>query len=212
MKNKRMAAVAVAVACTAAMGCAAHAGGLYVGGQYGATSLLNSAQDYATEQRNQFGGTASVTQDAAPDYARLYAGYRFNEVLALELGYAQSGKARLSASGSDRDGDPYTGTRTSRFGGLDLSALIHPMPPQRELFLRVGVTAYTTTAEEASQSRLLDEQNSTNSSGLGTLLGIGYDLKLGSGALRFEMGKLQDISNIGGNDATTYSVGYHYGF
>jgi len=212
MKKMRMIAVATAVACTAALGCAAHAGGLYLGGQYGAASLLNGTQDYASEQLNLFGGPAKVTQDGAPTYSRLYAGYRFNESVALELGYAQSGKARLSAAGNDRDGDPYTSTRTSRFSGLDLSALIRPLTTSRDLYLRVGVTSYATEAENQNLSRLLDDQSSTRSSGLGTMLGIGYDLKLGSGALRFELGRLQGISNIGGNDATTYSVGYHYGF
>ena len=97
--------------------------------------------------------------------------------------------------------------------GVDLSAVVSPFSSVRGLYFRAGITQFDTKDEVVwVNNGALRFTGSRSYDGLGTTFGIGYDWKLGPGALRVEANQMFSISDLRDNDAMTYSVGYLYAF
>ena len=179
--------------------CAAQAGGFYIGGQYGSA------------------GVKSEDVNTSVDSGRIFGGYRLNEVVAIELGYTQLNGANYTLNtttlGQRLLGRSAITRGTLTMNGLDLSAIVSPFSSVRGLYFRAGVTEFNTKDE---WTNFLDgaaqDSKSKTYGGLGTTFGIGYDWKLGPGALRFEANQMFSISDLRDNDAMTYSIGYLYAF
>ena len=186
--------------------------GFYLGGQYGYADL----KDYSQDRLMHIPGAAfsqTSSQDTTVGWGRLFGGYRLNEIVALELGYGQLGNSNFRTT-TTQPPFPSGSTRgTTRMEGLDLSAIISPFSSVRGLYFRAGVTEYTTQVQSTDyyDTDVLRSSSETFT-GMGTTLGVGYDWKLGPGALRFEATMLQSLSDIRDNDAMTYSAGYLYQF
>ena len=188
----------IALAAVAAT-CAAQAGGFYIGGQYGSAGV-------------KFGDV-----NTSVDSGRIFGGYRLNEVVALELGYTQLNGANYTEN-TTTPGQRMMGlssiTRgTLTMNGVDVSAIVSPFSSVRGLYFRAGVTEFNTKDEWTDfYNGAVQRSNSRTYGGLGTTFGVGYDWKLGSGALRIEANQMFSISDLRDNDAMTYSIGYLYAF
>jgi Outer membrane protein beta-barrel domain len=199
--------------------CAAHAGGFYVGGQLGTMSVKNWTQDSANRLVALGGGASSSSQDTGVGASRFFAGYNFNNIVGLELGYLNSGEVKGNLSGKDRSGAGYDGSFTIRTSGFDLSTIVHPFEvshngttPPSGLYLRAGISNYTTRIDATNTAASSVQWFSSSKTGNGTLVGLGYDLKLGPGALRFDLTAHQSMADLTNNDSTALSVGYLYQF
>ena len=201
--------VAAIAACMVA--CAAQAGGFYVGGQLGVMSFKNFTDDDA----QGISGPHSTSQDTQLAVGRLFTGYNINPLVGIELGYLQMADAKGSLSGTTAGGSKYGFDYTYRNSGFDLSAVVHPFESSRNgnqapsgLFLRAGVSQYTTSVNWVSGSYT----GSDSKTGTGTMLGLGYDWKLGPGALRLDATLHQSMADITNNDSLALSAGYVYPF
>lgn len=204
--KKTFAAIA---ACMVA--CAAQAGGFYVGGQLGIMSFKNWTADAGGGP----GSSETTSQDTQLPVGRIFGGYNFNPIVGIELGYLQMGDAKGSISGTRIDGSTYTSDYTYKNSGFDLSAVVHPFESSRNadeaptgLYLRAGLSQYTTSENETSDGY----SYSGSKTGTGTILGLGYDWKLGPGALRLDATLHQSMANVTDNDSLALSVGYLYAF
>ena len=191
--------------------CAAQAGGFYIGGQYGNAKLKDATSDLRGSRPADL--TTTGSQDTTISLARFFAGYRLNDVVAFEFGYNQSGESNFWLR-STRPGYPVSTTRGSfKSSGYDATVLVSPFSSVQGLFFRAGVTDFTVKVDQTFYANDTVTGSSSNSkSGTGAVLGLGYDWKIGSGAIRLEANQLLSVAGINDNDVTTYSIGYLYQF
>lgn len=208
MKKKTVLALAAGVL---ACGAAFAQGPFYAGVELGAATLKNQAQDLANTLVRINGGSSSVTQDTGLGFTRLFGGYNINKYVAAELGYVQSGYANTTFSGVSGSSVAYSGTAKLSVNGFDVSAIVHPMPDSgaKGLFFRAGMSSYT---QKIDVSGINIRGGSSSKSGTGVNLGIGYDLPVGPGDVRFSYTNLSSVAGISSNDSNAFSVGYLWKF
>ena len=211
--NKKLIAAAAAAAAFAS-GAVYAQSGFYAGAELGAATLKDESTDIAKSLVAAVGGSASVTQDRGLGFARLFGGYNFNKYVAAELGYVQSGYATANFSGVSGGAVPYSGNIKISISGFDIAAIIRPAADSaaKGLFLRLGVSSYTNKADATVTAGGVTGISSASKSGTGTNLGIGYDLPVGPGEVRFSYTNMSSVAGISGADTDAFSVGYLWKF
>jgi len=212
--KKTFAAIA---ACMVA--CAAQAGGFYVGGQLGVMTSKNLTDSAGSSVQQNLGGTVTSSQDTQAAAGRIFAGYNINPLVGIELGYLQMSDVKGSVAGTTAGNSNYSGDFTYRTSGFDVSAVVHPFEssasketPPTGLYLRAGISEYTLSGSSSSPASSFVSWRVNSLSGTGTILGLGYDWKLGPGALRLDATLHQSMANVTDNDSLALSVGYLYAF
>lgn len=115
------------------------------------------------------GSTPSVSEDNNTGAGRIFAGYKFNDNLSVELAYVKTGK--LKAKIND-DALGYSGSAKADVKGIELSALLSPSQLPN-LFFKAGAT-YLKVQSSASLTGAFSGSDSTEDKGLGYVLGAGY--------------------------------------
>lgn len=201
------------VAAAAALSFSAHAQvGFYIGAEGGVATIKDQSGDIARSLVSEFGGSATVTQDTALGFGRLFGGYQFNKFVAAELGYLKTSEATATFVGTGSGG--YAGDVALSISGFDLSAILKPFdkPGLNGLFFRAGVTSYEQKLTAYASTNAASARGTDTYSGTGTMFGIGYDLPVGPGAIRFQLNTLQKVGGESNSDTTSVSAGYRYAF
>jgi len=186
---------------------------LYGGIELGASRIDNQTGELAGAFVSEFGGSAVATQDANIGIARLFLGYRFDKMFAVEGGYFSTNKADYAVTGVTSialGGNPYTATAKVDYQGFDVAGLWYPMAEKIDdsgFFLKAGLhhseanASVTITGVGGSASVNLDE------SGTGTLFGAGYDWKFSNDAfLRAGITRYLKVAGESENNGTVYSL------
>lgn len=201
------------VAAAAALSFSAHAQtGFYIGAEGGVATIKDQSGDIARSLVNEFGGSATVTQDTGLGFARFYGGYQINKFVAAELGYLQTSEATATFRGTGSGG--YAGDVALSISGFDVSAVFKPFeqPGLNGLFFRAGLTSYEQKLTASASTNAASARGTDTYSGTGTMFGIGYDLPVGPGAIRFQLNTLQKVGGESNSDTTALSAGYRYAF
>ena len=191
---------------------AAMAMGFYAGIEGGTATVTDQTGTVAADLVNSLGGSAYVTQSANVGIFRGFVGYGIIPMVAIELGYVQTGDANLNITGVTGGNVAYAGTGTESVHGFDLSGILHPIlfGPGSGLFLRAGMSDYTETATLSLNSNFGSTYGSSSQSGTGENFGIGYDFGVGVGVLRTELTYAQNIANDSSSKSTSFQVGYYW--
>lgn len=201
------------IAAASALAFSAHAQtGFYIGAEGGIATIKDQSGEIARALVNELGGSATVTQDTGLGFARFFGGYQINKFVAAELGYLQTADAKANFSGTGSGG--YSGSVTLNISGFDASAVIKPFEQQglNGLFFRAGLTAYEQKLTASASNNAAAVRATQTYSGTGTMFGIGYDLPVGPGAIRFQLNTLQKVGGESNSDTTAISAGYRYAF
>jgi opacity protein-like surface antigen len=191
----------------------AFAEGPYIGADIGYARVDTKAPETAQYLANLAGETVSYTYDRAAFVGRAFAGYQFNENIALEAGYfstADLSNRYTSASGS--------ATEDYRGRGGDLSFLLRPSATSgmNNAFLRLG-GHYSEVEGDASvrfstTTYSLTASGNANQSGTGFLVGAGYDLPMDKNvAGRIGYTFYNQLGGLSGADAHVLTVGIKFG-
>lgn len=161
----------------------------YVGGRFGWAYFLDACDSDANEcNEDTFGGG-------------VYAGYQFNDWLALEAGVTDYGQIDATYNGSRVNADAY---------GAELSAKFsYHLSPEWALFSRLG-------ASYQDIDKTSDWEEQQNSQDWNTLVALGIDYRLSQ---RWSLrGEYQFIDGIGDSEVlqsdlhfTSLGLTYHFG-
>jgi opacity protein-like surface antigen len=187
--------------------------GPYGGADIGYARVDTKAPETAQYLANLAGETVSYTYDRAAVVGRAFAGYQFNENIALEAGYFSTGDLSnkyTSASGA--------ATEDYRGRGGDLSFLLRPSVTSgmNNAFLRLG-GHYSEVDGDASvrfstTTYSLTGSGNANQTGTGFLVGAGYDLPIDKNiAGRFGYSFYNQLGGLSGADAHVLTVGLKFG-
>ncbi len=187
----------------------------YAGAEFGVTSIKDNSSDIANSLTSVLGGTANVGRDTNTSATRLYGGYNFNNYIAAEIGYLQSSDNKTRISGTSGGLTPYTGSGTVSISGADISAIFRPNPNRNfgsGLFLRAGISSYTTKTSVTIASGGSSFSQSGSDSGSGANIGIGYDIPAGPGNVRVAYTNMSNLSGKSNNSVDAFSIGYQLNF
>ena len=187
--------------------------GPYGGADIGYARVDTKAPETAQYLANLAGESVSYTYDRAAFVGRAFAGYQFNESIALEAGYFSTGDLSnryTSASGS--------ATEDYRGRGGDLSFLLRPAVTSgmNNAFLRFG-GHYSEVDGDASvrfstTTYSLTGSGNANQTGTGFLVGAGYDLPIDKNvAGRIGYTFYNQLGGLSGADAHVLTVGIKFG-
>ncbi len=197
MKNRQL-AVALAVMFALGSG-AAHAAreGWYAGFGGGQSSIQ---QDLCAGSELAFDpGTSACSADSTDTALKIFGGYQFNPVGALELSYVNLGKASVDASGT------VFGTPSSLHGEWKADGVafegVGTLPITRRFGILARIGFFNWNAElSASGSGYYAGYGSVSDSGTDLTYGVGIKLDFANHVgLRAEWQRFQDV----GNDSTT---------
>jgi len=183
---------------------------VYGGVEFGTASLDNETGNVTSAMVRSYGGSASATQDASVGIGRVFGGYTVNDNLSWEIGYAQSSNFGLNATGRSGGGTNYSISASAKFSGLDYSAVIRPdvSTGWNNLFARVGFTNYKADTTGSVVVSGTTYSASSNESGKGNILGLGYDSDIGNGLkFRAALTRFTKVAGDSDNSGTVYSVG-----
>jgi Outer membrane protein beta-barrel domain len=188
----------------------------YVGGELGSSKVDNSTPYIANSLVSQLGGTATATQDSSVGVARIFAGYKVNEMVDLELGYFQSGDIGYRASGVTSGSVAYGAALDVNYSGFDYSVLLRPLTfndAAKGFFLKFGGHRSEAEANIRVTSGSVSVAASSKDSGSGTLYGLGYDFSFSKNMFgRAAVTEYKKVAGISDNDGTVYSLGLGYKF
>jgi opacity protein-like surface antigen len=184
--------------------------GFYAGVELGYATVKDQTQETANGLVNAVGGSATVTQDSSIFDGRAFAGYKVIEYVDLEIGYTQSSTLSANASGRSSGGTAYTANADISYSGFDYSVLLRPSMASgfNNLFFRVGGTYLTTKQQVTATAGGSSASGTTNTSGSGYLLGLGYDIPLTKEIdIRAAYNYVGNISGVSNNYSNRFSVG-----
>ncbi len=161
--------------------------------------------------------TGSYKQDKSANVGRIFLGYKLNENLSFEAGYNKSASFKISGSGIVDDyftpnptpninsdlllnSSSFTIAGNLSYSGLDFSTLLRPSKSTglNNFYVRLGIHNFTAKGTVTTG----DQSENIKESGMGTLLGFGYDmpinnkLDIGLGAVRYN--KIAGMSDANG--------------
>jgi len=188
----------------------------YVGGELGSSKVDNSTPWIASSLVSQLGGTATATQNTSVGVARIFGGYKVNEMVDLELGYFQSGDINYRASGVSSGLVAYAAALDVNYSGFDYSVLLRPLTfndTAKGFFLKFGGHRSQAEADIRITSGSVSLRASSKDSGSGTLYGLGYDFSFSKNMFgRASVTEYKKVAGISDNDGTVYSFGLGYKF
>lgn len=211
MKKKLLvAAIFAAVGTSAVAQSSTFKPGIYAGAELGYAQLKDQTQETANALVNAVGGRVTVTQDRGIYDGRVFGGYKVIENIDLELGYTQSGKATQTATGVSRTNVAYTANADVSYSGVDYSVLLRPSLSSglNNLYFRVGGTYLTQKTDVSVSTVAAAAAQSTNTSGSGYLLGVGYDIPVSKSVdIRAAYNYVGNIAGVSNNYSNRFSVG-----
>jgi len=185
-------------------------GPFYGGLEFGASQIEDNSGALASSMRSSLGGTASASQDTSLSSYRFFGGYKLNENVNFELGYAQSGDLRSTFSGKSGGNIAYTGSANLKYSGFDYSVALRPSTSTgyNNAFLKLGVTNYKVDVSATATAGISTASQSRSESGSGLLFGAGYDLNVANSFdIRFAVNRLTNVAGSSNNNVTSYSIG-----
>ena len=188
---------------------AAHAEGFYVGAGAGYNAISDDSASINSRLVSEVGGSASTTLSKAVANIRLTGGYKFNEYVALELGYLMSSKYTLSSVGRASGNVPYTVNGDVSFSGFDVSAIVRPSVASgyNNFFATVGLHSLTQKTNVTFVGGGSTVSESSSQSGTGMLYGVGYDWAVNKGLdLRVAVIRLDKLAGSAGSNTTNFGV------
>lgn len=172
----------------------ASAEGLYVAGELTHSSDKLSRQHFDDTLTADGATGLSSSEKGNGTQWRLQGGYRFNQNLAVELGYIDFGKAKYKAD--------YTGGSAQgslKAGGVDVAALVSaPLSDSVSVFGKAGLVAAKVKSSLSASGLAVDGNASANV--VRPLFGVGANYKLTQNVdLRVDF---DHVSGLGKSDKT----------
>lgn len=184
--------------------------GFYFGGEFGSASVENRAQEIADEIVRRTGGTAVVSQTVRNGYGRIFGGVELNENIGVEVGYTQTRKFGLRATGLI-DSTAYRFSGDVDVSGFDYSVILRPSVDSgfNDFFLRLGGHYLKTSGSGSASAAGISVSGSIpDESGSGLQFGVGYDWTFHENFdARVSVTRLNKVSGFSGNSATLVAVG-----
>jgi OOP family OmpA-OmpF porin len=176
-----------------------------------ARASLDHSQFDGALTANSATGLASTDQGSGNQW-RLQGGYRFNENLALELGYIDFGKARYQAA--------YAGGAASgevKAGGFDVAALASlPLGEGFSVFGKLGLVAARVTSSLSAGAPASGASGNWSATVVRPLLGVGASYQLSRNVdLRMDYDHVSGLGKSGSTgkmDDNMVSLGAIYNF
>lgn len=211
MKKNLLAVALLSLAATGAMAqSATFKPGFYAGVELGYATLDDQTQKTANSLVSTLGGRATVTQDSGIFDGRIFGGYKVIENIDLELGYTQSGTVSQTASGVTSGNVAYTANNDVSYNGVDYSVLLRPSLSTglNNLYFRVGGTYLTQKSQVSASAGGASASQTTNTSGSGYLIGIGYDIPVSKSVdIRAAYNYVGNIAGVSDTYSNRFSVG-----
>jgi hypothetical protein len=208
LKMKKIIVIAALAALSSSAIAQSFKPGFYAGAEIGVAKVDDEAQALANNLVSEVGGSASVIQDTSVAVGRIFAGYKLNENVDLELGYFSSGDAESRFSGVTRGAQAYNGLFTLSVTGIDYSALLRPSISSgfNNAFLRVG--GHSSKSELVLSGSALVNSQTIKQSGTGMLFGAGYDFNVTKTVdVRVQVTRLLKIAGESDSNTTMFSAG-----
>lgn len=164
--------------------------GWYLGGAVGQASYREACADFAA-----VAGSATTFDCTSKEHAagKVFAGWRFHRMLAVELSYLDFGEAKGESAAGSPPASATVGVRAVGLSGLG----ILPVGESFSVFGRLGLLQTSTTVRMTGAAAARDDRSETEMH-----VGIGGMLKLSRGwALRLEFERVNDskidLSSLG---------------
>jgi opacity protein-like surface antigen len=173
--------------------------GFYLGVEGG---LANTGKNQSTP------GYRVISDVSKVGFMRGVAGYRFSGNMALEAGYFGTRDAKLEQSNGTRSDHVHANVR-----GSDLAAIYKFSDGLPGLFLKGGLSYATLSISETTTTAGSSIQRKGSSTGMGYLLGVGYELDL-SRNLSANVGytRYQRVAGLENSKLGVISAGAKYRF
>lgn len=188
----------------------------YVGGELGVSKVDNETSYMANSFVNELGGSATATQDASVGVARIFAGYKVNSMVDLELGYFQSNDIAYRVNGVSGGSVAYAASADVSYSGFDYSVLLRPLSfsdAAKGFFVKLGGHRSEAETDVRISAGSVSVGASSKESGSGLLYGLGYDFAFNKNVFgRASVTEYKKVAGISDNDGTVYSVGLGYKF
>jgi opacity protein-like surface antigen len=184
--------------------------GPYAGIEFGFATVKDQTQSTANSLVSILGGTAAVTQNQSIFDGRIFGGYKIIENIDLELGYTQSSTLSQTATGVSGGGIAYSGKADISYSGFDYSILVRPSLSTglNGLFFRAGGTYLTQQNKVSLSAGGASASETSNTSGSGYLLGLGYDIPLTKSIdVRAAYNYVGNIAGVANSYSNRFSVG-----
>ncbi|BAU48368.1 cell envelope biogenesis protein OmpA [Sulfurifustis variabilis] len=136
---------------------------------------------------------AQDRSDDSRTVGRMFAGYRFAPHLAVEATYQSLGTYEVHVEGQGA-GDPLALDRTAEADAYSIAALGHYPLSSGSLFARLGAARWRVEATTVTIAAGVPRRQEDDDSGTDLIWGIGWEHRLGSGALRVGY---EEIGNVG---------------
>lgn len=188
----------------------ANAAGFYGGIGYGVSSVAEDIDDFNTNMVSMLGGQINSTQSKAINNLRLIGGYKFNENVAMEMGYVQTSKLSLTFTGTDRNSTAYNGKANASFSGLDVAVVLRPNVASgyNGLFGTIGMHNYKVKRSLSFNYGGTTSTENSSDSGTGALFGVGYDWKVDKNLdMRLSVTRLKSVGGDSESNATNFTIG-----
>lgn len=207
-------AVILTLASSQAFAESAATNNFYVGVDAGYAKVDTQASKTAQYLANLTGLTTSYTSDDGAFVGRIFAGSNINENISAEIGYFRS--SDLTNNYVQARG---TANENFRGQGVDFSVLLRPSVSTglNNLFARVG-GHYSEVSGDASVTYVgntysLSASGSSNKSGAGFLVGLGYDLPIDKNiSARVGYTYMSDLGGVSGANLNLFSAGLKLDF
>jgi hypothetical protein len=185
--------------------------GFYLGIEGGFTFFEDTTDEGAAYYINELGAsTVEVEEDSAAFPIRPFAGFELNENIALELGVSFFSR-EITAEGT-AGASTFKDTYEQSWRIVDFSVLLRPRASG--FFARAGghATTFDVDYKRVGTGSVADDASSNSESKSGLLLGLGYDWKIGPGALRASFTHYTNMPGYEDEYLNLLKVGYLFKF
>jgi hypothetical protein len=146
----------------------------------------------------------------------MFAGYKVNPIVDLELGYFQTGDLGYRVNGVSGGSVAYAASANESYSGFDYSVLLRPLTfseTARGFFIKLGGHRSKGNLDVQFTGGGLSAGLNESKSGSGTLYGLGYDFQFDKNFFgRAAVTEYKKMAGISNNDGTVYSLGLGYKF
>lgn len=202
--------VIIAAAVVLVTGVATAKEGFYMGIGGGYNDVDNDTSTLNADLVADLGGSATSSASSSVENFRILAGYKFNENFAVELGYINTSKYKLTMSGITGSSQSYSGTGTVKFDGFDISVVMRPSISSglNQFFAVLGTHNYEATVTTSVTVGNIVANETDKLSGTGSMYGVGYDWQLSEDTdMRFSIMRVSKMGGESSVDTTNIGVG-----